>query len=257
MNENDYGVPIPGDPVPREAWAKTAIKRLPTEGPLDFTIVFGREAPLVLDLGCGNGRFTLAHAIAHPEMNHFAIDALPVVIRYATKRANQRGLHNVRIAVCDADRFLAQYVRSKSVTEIHLYHPQPYHDPSQAERRLLTPAFLVDVYDKLLEEGLFVWQTDNRQYAAYMQEASAALFDVVEHPDAWPDAPQGRTRREIYALQHGLKVHRAICRPKAGLSRKECEEIATNLPQPTFDTQRRPEHRPIHRRRSRGRGPKA
>lgn len=257
MNENDYGVPIPGEPVPREHWTKTAIKRLPAEGLLDFAEIFGREAPLVLDLGCGNGRFTLAHAIAHPEMNHFAIDALPVVIRYATKRANQRGLNNVRIAVCDADRFLARHVPSKSVQEIHLYHPQPYHDPSQAERRLLTPAFLVDVHDKLMEDGLFVWQTDNRQYAAYMQEASAALFDVTMRLDAWPDAPQGRTRREIYALQHGLYVHRAICRPKPGLTRQECEEIATSLPLPRFETQRRPQHRPIHRRRSRGRGPKA
>lgn len=257
MNENDYGVPIPGEPVPREQWAKTAIKRLPPEGVLDFGAIFGRTAPLVLDLGCGNGRFTLAHAIAHPEMDHFALDALPVVIRYATKRANQRGLNNVRIAVCDADRFLARFVPPHSATEIHLYHPQPYHDPSQAERRLLTPRFLVDVHQSLVEGGQFVWQTDNRQYAAYMIEATAALFHVVEHPEVWPDAPLGRTRREIYALQHGLVVHRAICRPKPGMSREQCEEIATALPLPTFDTVKRPPHRPVHRRRSRGNRPKA
>lgn len=254
MNENDYGVPIPGEPVPREQWAKTAIKRLPTEGPLDFAAIFGREASLVLDLGCGNGRFTLAHAIAHPEMNHFAIDALPVVIRYATKRANQRGLENVRIAVCDADRFVAKYVRPGSVKEVHLYHPQPYHDPSQAERRLLTPDFLVDVYAALAEDGLFVWQTDNRQYAAYMRKVSSIFFDLTEQVAPWPDAPLGRTRREIYALQHALPVARAICRPKAGLSREECEELATTMPQPDFETIRKPMHRPIHRRKSRGRG---
>lgn len=257
MNENDYGVPIPGEPVPREAWARTAIKRLPTDGPLDFGAIFGREAPLVLDLGCGNGRFTLAHAIAHPEMNHFAIDALPVVIRYATKRANQRGLNNVRIAVCDADRFVDKYVHQKSVSEIHLYHPQPYHDPSQAERRLLTPRFLVDVYESLLEDGLFVWQTDNRQYAAYMRQASAVFFNVFDQALPWPDAPQGRTRREIYSLQHGLPVARAICRPKPGLTRAECEELAASMALPDFETVRKPTHRPIHRRHTRGRKPSA
>lgn len=256
MNDNDYGVPIPGDPVPREAWARTAVKRLPADGPLDFGVQFGRVAPLVLDLGCGNGRFTLAHALAHPEVNHFAIDALPVVIRYATKRANQRGLNNVRIAVCDADRFIEKYVAKKSVSEIHLYHPQPYHDPSQAERRLLTPRFLVDVYESLVADGMFVWQTDNRQYAAYMRQASTYFFNVIDHPEPWPDAPQGRTRREIYALQHGLPVARAICRPKPGLSRSECEEIAATMPQPDFETARKPAHRPIHRRHSRGRTPR-
>jgi tRNA (guanine-N7-)-methyltransferase len=255
MNENDYGVPIPGEPVPREQWAKTAIKRLPPDGPLDFEVIFGRKAPLVLDLGCGNGRFTLTHAIAHPEMNHFAIDALPVVIRYATKRANQRGLENVRIAVCDADRFVAKFVRPKAAQEIHLYHPQPYHDPSQAERRLLTPKFLVDVYEALADDGVFIWQTDNRQYAAYMRQASAVFFNVTDHPDPWPDAPLGRTRREIYSLQHGLPLARAICRPKLGLSRQECEELAGTMSLPDFDTVKKPVHRPIHRRRTRGRRP--
>jgi len=257
MIENDYGVPIPGEIVPREQWARTALKRLPADGPLDFKTLFGREAPLVVDLGCGNGRFTLAHAIAHPEMNHFAIDALPVVIRYATKRANQRGLNNVRIAVCDADRFLAKYVAPGAAAEIHLYHPQPYHDPSQVGRRLMTPQFLIDVYHSLQPDGLFIWQTDSRPYAEYMREATSIFFHVTDHPEPWPDAPQGRTRREIYALQHGLPVSRAICRPKPGLTREECVALAATMPAPDFVTPPRPPHKPIHRRKSRGRRPKS
>ena len=44
--------------------------------------------------------------------------------------------------------------------------------------------------------------------------AAAGLFDLAEHPDPWPDSPQGRTRREIYALQKGLKVFRGVGRVK-------------------------------------------
>ena len=84
--------------------------------------------------------------LARPELDHFAIDMLPVVIRYATRRANQRGLHNVRFAVKDAQTFLAAYVAEASVAEVHLYHPQPYHDPRQAHLRLVTPRFLADVH---------------------------------------------------------------------------------------------------------------
>ncbi len=138
--EYEHGVPIPGVILPEPEWARTAVKRLPEQGPLDWPAVFGRSAPVVLELGCGNGRFTLASAIERPGFDHFAIDILPVVIRYATRRANQRGLHHVRFAVKDAQTFLARYVAPATIAEIHVYHPQPYHDPRQAWLRLLAPS---------------------------------------------------------------------------------------------------------------------
>src|SRR4051794_28268184 len=153
--EEEFGVPIPGRILPESEWARTALKRLPPPGPLDWAAIFGREAPVVLDLGCGNGRFTLLSALARPGINHIGVDILPVVIRYATRRANQRGLHHVRFAVKDGETFVAAYVPDSSLAEVHLYHPQPYHDPRQAHRRLLTPRFLADVHRGLESGGLF------------------------------------------------------------------------------------------------------
>src|SRR5262245_28484641 len=86
-SDNDYGVPIPGRVLPPEQWARTAIKRLPPLGFLDWKAIFGRDAPLVLDLGCGNGRFILSSAMSRPHVDHIGIEILPVVIRYATRRA--------------------------------------------------------------------------------------------------------------------------------------------------------------------------
>src|SRR5262249_10202166 len=108
--ETEFGVPIPGEIRPESEWARTAIKRLPPPGPLNWRGTFGREAPVVIDLGCGNGRYTLLSALARPDHDHFASDILPVVIRYATRRANQRGLHNVRFAVKDAQIIMSSYV---------------------------------------------------------------------------------------------------------------------------------------------------
>src|SRR5262249_6906789 len=157
--------------------------------------VFGRIAPIVLDLGCGNGRFTLLSAVNRPEVDHFAIDLLPVVIRYATRRANQRGLSNVRFAVKDAQTFLRQYVPESSIAEVHLYHPQPYHDRHRVGRRLVTPRFLADVHRALSPRGRFVVQTDNPDYWAYMTQVLPSFFEFRDHPEPWPDAPAGRTRR--------------------------------------------------------------
>src|SRR5205823_8552592 len=117
-----------------ERWTQTALKRLP-DGLIDWKTLFGRTAPIVLDLGCGNGRFLLGSAVWRPDHDHLGLDILPVVIRYATRRGNQRGLTNLRFAVCGAREFLQRYVAPHSVAEIHCYHPQPYYEPGQVQRR--------------------------------------------------------------------------------------------------------------------------
>ena len=83
-SETDFGVPIPGSVLPPEQWAKTALKKLPPPGPLEWQALFGRTAPIILDLGCGNGRFVISSALLRPECDHLGCDILPLVIRYAT-----------------------------------------------------------------------------------------------------------------------------------------------------------------------------
>ena len=232
--EEEFGVPIPGVILPEDRWARTAVKRLPEEGPLDFAAIFGRAAPLVLDLGCGNGRYTLLSALARPDHDHFAVDLLPVVIRYATRRGNQRGLSNTRFAVKDAQTFVSRYVPDAAAAEVHLYHPQPYHDPRQAHRRLVTPRFVAELHRITAPGGLFVIQTDNPDYWAYMARLLSHFFRLEEHPDPWPDSPQGRSRREIIALQRGLKVFRGVARRRDDVDRPKALELAQALPPPTF-----------------------
>lgn len=232
--ETEFGVPIPGRILPPSQWARTALKRLPPAGPLDWEAVFGRKAPVVLELGCGNARYTLMSALARPGVDHVAVDVLPVVIRYATRRANQRGLSNTRFIVKDAQTFLAAYTNESSVSEIHLYHPQPYHDPRQAHLRLVTPRFLADVHRALVADGLFVIQTDNPDYWDYVTNVVPVFFDFRENPGPWPDAPEGRSRREVLARSRGLRIFRGEGRRRDVLSRDDALALAGKLPAPTF-----------------------
>lgn len=234
--EYEYGVPIPGRILPPHLWTKTALKKLPPQGPLDFAAIFGRNAPLVLDIGCGNGRFLLASALRRPELNHLGIDVLPVVIRYATRRANHRGLKNIRFAVCGGHEFLEKYTPPHSVAEIHIYHPQPYHDPEKRHRRLLTPEFLALVHRSLVPRGLFVIQTDNQAYWEYLLAILPRFFKFEEQIGPWPDMPEGRTRREIYARRKGLPIFRGYGYAREDLSDEEAMQIAQSLPAPLFES---------------------
>ena len=129
--------------------------------------------------------------MARPEVDHFASDILPVVIRYATRRANQRGLHNVRFAVKDAQTLMRAYLSASSVMEVHIYHPQPYHDPRQAHLRLVTPRFLADVHQALGPGGLFAIQTDNPDYWAYMTRLLRSSSTFASGPAPGPTRRRG------------------------------------------------------------------
>jgi tRNA (guanine-N7-)-methyltransferase len=235
--EREFGVPIAGEILDRRLWTRTALKKLPAEGTLRWEALFGRNAPVILDLGCGNGRYLIGSAVWRPDSDHFGIDILPVVIRYATRRANQRGLTNIRFAVINA-KLLLRYVEPGTVTEIHCYHPQPYYDPSQASRRLLTPEFLTLVHRALAAGGLFFLQTDNPGYWAYLRQVVPVFFDFNETTGHWPDAPKGRTRREIIALRRGLPIFRGVGTAKANLAQEEALRRARALSEPVFDATR-------------------
>ena len=237
--EREFGVPVPGTILDPSLWTQTALKKMPESGRLNWQELFGRQAPVVLDLGCGNGRYSLQSAVTRSDHDHLAIDTLPVVIRYARRRGNQRGLTNLKFAVGGAHELLDRWIDAGSTTEIHCYHPQPYYDARQVHRRLITPAFLSLVHRSLVPGGLFVIQTDNPGYWKYIRDVMPMFFDFHERIGRWTDAPKGRTRREIIAMKKGLPIFRGHGTARVDLSEENALRLAEELPTPVFDADRR------------------
>lgn len=229
--DNRHGVPFPGRKLPRERWTRTRAALGPPGAPFDWRATFGRDAPRVLDLGCGNGRFLIASALARPERDHLGLELVPQAVRFGSLRAGQRGLTNCKLAWGDASAFVLERCAPRSLDEVHLYHPRPPEAGMRAGRRQLGPEVLLAVWRALVPDGLFVFQTDNARQAGYARSAARALFAWRELPDPWPDAPRGRTLREIVALARGLAVVRAEARPLA-LEDAEAAARAALLPEP-------------------------
>jgi tRNA (guanine-N7-)-methyltransferase len=237
--DREFGVPFPGDVVDSSRWTQTALKAMPEAGTLNWTELFGRSAPVVVDVGCGNGRYLIGSAVTRATHDHLGVDILPVVIRYARKRGNQRGLKNLKFAVLGGHELLERFIAPGSVSEIHCYHPQPYSDAALVHKRLITPAFLALVHRTLVPGGLFVVQTDNPAYWEYIKHAVPVFFDFHERIGRWQDSPRGRTRREIVATKKGLPVFRGSGTAKPGLSEADALALAEQLPPPKFVADRR------------------
>jgi tRNA (guanine-N7-)-methyltransferase len=233
--EREFGVRVAGEILDPSRWTRTALKRLPEDSPLNGEQTFGRSAPLIVDVGCGNGRYLIGSAVWRPQFDHLGIDLLPLVLRYATRRANRRGLSNIRFAACDGLTLVRKYLRPAGIRELHCYHPQPYHDPSEAHKRLLSPAFLALVHRCLEPEGVFFVQTDNAGYWHYLREVVPVFFEFALQGRPWSDAPKGRTRREIIALRRGLPVYRGWGKKRPGIVPETAMALAAQLPAPLFD----------------------
>ena len=201
--------------------------------------LFGRSAPIVLDLGCGNGRYLLASAVARPECDHLGVDTLPVVIRYARRRGNQRGVKNLKYAVGGGRELLEHHVSSGSVSEIHCYHPQPYYDRALVHRRLITPEFLAVVHRTLVPGGLFVIQTDNPGYWRYIRQVVPVFFEFQERRGPWPERAAWPVRAGKSSLaQRNCRSFVGPAPPNCA-SADEAVKLAETLPPPRFDADRR------------------
>jgi tRNA (guanine-N7-)-methyltransferase len=83
-----------------------------------------------------------------------------------------------------------------------------------------------------------VVQTDNPAYWRYMAAVVPRFFDFHQQKGPWPDAPAGRTRREIMARRKGLPVFRGFGHPRPELDAAALDSLVAELPAPDFDTEK-------------------
>ena len=136
--------------------------------PLDAPAVFGRSAPLVLEIGSGMGEATAAMAAADPSRDVLAAEVHVPGVAALLRRVEQAGLRNVRVVEADGLQVLADVVPAAALDEVRVFFPDPWPKARHAKRRLVSPAFAVTVADRLRPGGRLHVATDWPSYAAHV-----------------------------------------------------------------------------------------
>jgi tRNA (guanine-N7-)-methyltransferase len=145
--------------------------------PLDAAAVYGRTAPLVLEIGSGTGEAAVAMAAADPSRDLLAVEVHTPGIATLLRSVEQEDLRNVRVAEGDGLQVLSQALAPGCLDEVRVYFPDPWPKARHAKRRLVTTSFAALVADRLRTGGRLHVATDWASYAAQ-------VLDVV---DASPD----------------------------------------------------------------------
>jgi tRNA (guanine-N7-)-methyltransferase len=175
---------------------------------LDFNALYGRYAPLVLEIGFGNGEQLLARAAREPHLNFLGIEVHEPGVGHLLLAADQAGLSNLRLIRHDAVEVLNTQVPENSLAEVQILFPDPWPKKRHHKRRLIQSAFIELLASRLCVGGLLHLATDWEPYAEHMREVlqacSAFSTDSVQ-TGAAPERAATRFERRGTRLGHRVQ----------------------------------------------------
>jgi tRNA (guanine-N7-)-methyltransferase len=142
--------------------------------PPDTCAWFGRDAPIVLEIGCGTGISTLAMAQSEPHIDVIAVDVYRRGLAQLLCAIDREKVTNIRLIRGDAVDVLDYLIRPDSLSGVRVFFPDPWPKPRHHKRRLLQAATVALIADRLRPDGVLHAATDHPGYAAQIAEAGDA-----------------------------------------------------------------------------------
>lgn len=192
-------------PVERDA-AATSVR---AGAPVDPSDVWGRHAPLVVEIGSGQGHAIVHAAASAPERDFLAIEVFRAGLARTMLDAQRAGVGNLRLVEANAPEVLRHLLAPASVDEVWVFFPDPWHKKKHTKRRLVTPEFARVAADALRDGGMLRLATDWEDYARQMREVLDAAPDFERaFGGEWSDRFEGRV---VTAFERkGARVGRSI-----------------------------------------------
>ncbi|MFD6195297.1 tRNA (guanosine(46)-N7)-methyltransferase TrmB [Mycobacteriaceae bacterium NPDC060252] len=152
------------------AYGRVARETDGTCPPLDATAWFGRTAPLILEIGCGTGTSTAAMALEEPQFDVLAVEVYRKGLAQLLSAIDREGIENIRLIRGDALDVLEYLLPSGTLTAARVFFPDPWPKTRHHKRRLLQPATVALLSDRLRPGGTLHVATDHANYAEHIAE---------------------------------------------------------------------------------------
>jgi tRNA (guanine-N7-)-methyltransferase len=175
---------------------------------LDFSVIFGRNAPTILEIGCGMGETTAAIAAAHPQNDYLGIEVHTPGVGSLLKEIATRELANLRVVQHDAVEVVRDMIPEKSLAGIHIYFPDPWPKKRHHKRRLIQSPFVALLASRLAPGGYLHCATDWEEYAQQMLEVLSG--EPLLANTAAGFAPRPAWRPQTKFETRGLKLGHGV-----------------------------------------------
>ena len=152
--------------------------------PLDASAAFGRNAPLILEIGFGMGEATAHIARVRPDDNFLCCEVHEAGVGALLKRIGDQDLHNIRILRHDAVEVIDHMLRPGALDGTHIFFPDPWHKTKHHKRRLIQPELVNKLAQRLKPGGYLHCATDWQPYAQQMMEVISAEPLLANTSDA-------------------------------------------------------------------------
>jgi tRNA (guanine-N7-)-methyltransferase len=176
--------------------------------PLDFAAIFGRVAPVVLEIGSGMGETTARIAAENPDTDYVAIEVHGPGVGSLLRRVADERLGNVRVIQHDAVEVLREMVPEGSLAAIHVFFPDPWPKKRHHKRRLVQPEFVQLAASRLARGGRLHVATDWQEYAdhvlAVLSQTPALANTAAGFAPRPPWRPETKFERRGLRLGHGV-----------------------------------------------------
>ena len=172
---------------------------------LDFRELFGNANPVVVEIGSGKGRFLIGSAMEQPDVNFIGIEKSLHYHRVIRERVAKRSLTNVRLINHDAFLVLRDMFADESVSELHVYFPDPWPKKREKKRRIIRAEALEQFRRVLAPDGKGIYVTDHQEYFESVAPVIEEYFRAERRIPGPDDAP--RTNYEAKYRAEGRAIY--------------------------------------------------
>lgn len=189
-------------------WPVSGVEYQPE--PVDLAELFGREAPVVLEIGFGMGASLVTMAQANPQQNFLGIEVHSPGVGACLSAADEAGVENLRVMCHDAVDVLNQMIPDNSLRMVQLFFPDPWHKARHNKRRIVQVPFAELVLRKLKLGGVFHMATDWEAYAEHMLEVMNSIAGYKNQSETQDYVPRPQSRPLTKFEQRGQRLGHGV-----------------------------------------------